>query len=319
MPNTPDVGFGFGVEGDQSLLNTIKALREEMKNLKSQQDSLASSALNLSNAWGALVKLGATMAIAKLGRDAFEAAVSIGRMQQITGASAETLSVYRKAAEDVGVSHEALDKGVQKFAKSLMGLQQGSSQSAAGFALLHLRAKDFVGLNTDQALQKVTDRLGSMQDGMAKAAAAIALFGKSGAQLIPVFNQLAGTGFEAVATQAKRLGLVFNSDMAAAALRAAGSLHDLRGAAKPHDAHVHAPLHPANEWIQQEDRKPHRSRGALFHVLQFLPSASDVAGHASNGSGDCKSRVVSGRTRLAARQFKLTHYLFLPPFRIHLS
>jgi hypothetical protein len=44
MPNTPEVGFAFGAEGDQSLLNTIKALRAEMTSLKQQQGELEGSA-----------------------------------------------------------------------------------------------------------------------------------------------------------------------------------------------------------------------------------------------------------------------------------
>ncbi len=39
MANTPDVGFQFGVEGNQSLLAVIKQLRQEMGALKQQQDA----------------------------------------------------------------------------------------------------------------------------------------------------------------------------------------------------------------------------------------------------------------------------------------
>jgi hypothetical protein len=43
MSDKPEVGFQFGVEGDQSLLATVRALREELKNVQKQQQSTASS------------------------------------------------------------------------------------------------------------------------------------------------------------------------------------------------------------------------------------------------------------------------------------
>jgi hypothetical protein len=54
MPNAPEVGFGFGVEGDQSLLNTIKALRVEIQKVKQEQDTTNTSAKALGGAWAGL-------------------------------------------------------------------------------------------------------------------------------------------------------------------------------------------------------------------------------------------------------------------------
>jgi hypothetical protein len=44
MPNTPEVAFAFGAEGDQSLLAVVKQLRTEIAGLKQQQDQLGVSA-----------------------------------------------------------------------------------------------------------------------------------------------------------------------------------------------------------------------------------------------------------------------------------
>jgi hypothetical protein len=44
MADKPEVGFQFGVEGDQSVLATVQALRNELKNLQQQQQSTASNA-----------------------------------------------------------------------------------------------------------------------------------------------------------------------------------------------------------------------------------------------------------------------------------
>lgn len=46
MPNAPDVGFQFGVEGDKALLSTINQLRTELAGLREEQEKLGNSGEN---------------------------------------------------------------------------------------------------------------------------------------------------------------------------------------------------------------------------------------------------------------------------------
>jgi hypothetical protein len=55
----------------------------------------------------------------------------------------------------------------------------------------------------------------------------------------------------------------------AAPLRRQRSLHVLRGAPEPHDAHVHAPLHAPDECVHQEGREPRGSRVLYFMYYDF--------------------------------------------------
>ena len=245
MADKPEVGFQFGVEGDAALLSTIQALRNELKQLKTQQDETSSSAETLSRAWSGLIQVAAALKIAEFAKDVFDTAVNLGKLSQITGVSTETLSVYYKAATDVGVAHEAVDKSVVKLARSFVQLQQGNKAAAAGFGLLHLSAKDFVGLNADEKLRKVTDAFAGIKDGGEKAAAAQALFSKGGAALIPVLDQLGKEQFKEVADQAERLGLIFTHEMAEGALRAKASLEELKGVAEGATAQLETGLLPA--------------------------------------------------------------------------
>jgi hypothetical protein len=245
MAETPEVGFKFGVEGDQSLLSTLQALRTELKNVQQQQQSTASSAEVLQRAWRGLIELAAVLKIAQFAHEVFDTAVALGKLSQITGISTKTLSVYYKAATDVGVAHEAVDKGLAKLSRSFVTLQAGNGAAAAGFRLLHLSAKDFIGLSADEKVRKVTDAFAAMKNGPEKAAAAIALFGKAGAQLIPVLNQLGGEEFAKLQEQAERLGLVFTQEMAEGALRAKAALADLKGVAEGATAQFETGLLPA--------------------------------------------------------------------------
>jgi hypothetical protein len=232
MSDKPEVGFGFGVEGDQSVLATIKALRDELKNVKHQQEETASSAEVLRRGWDGLRRAAELFALAEFAKEVFDTAVSLGKLNQITGVSTQTLSVYYKAAKDVGIAHETVDKGLTKLSRSFVQLAAGNSQAAMGFGLLHLKAKDFIGLSPDEKLRKVTDAIARMKDGAEKAAASQALLGRGGAQLIPAFNQLGGEEFEKIREQAERLGLIFDGNLVQAALRARAALEDVKGTAE---------------------------------------------------------------------------------------
>ncbi len=267
MPGTPEVGFSFGVEGDQSLLAAVKQLREELKGLKEGQDRVAASAEGLKRAWEGLVQLAEVLAIAELAKEAFDAAVAIGKLEQITGISARTLSVYRKAANDVGIEHELLDKGLMRLSRSLIQLQNGNTQAAQAYALLGLRAKDFQGLKPDEALRLVTDRLGQMQDGAQKAAAAQTILGRGGAVLLPVFKELAGEGFAEAAAQAEKLGIIFDHDFVESALRARASLQEVKDIAVGATAQFEAGFIPAMADVADSLVKAASSGGNGFKTL----------------------------------------------------
>jgi hypothetical protein len=246
MPgDKPEVGFQYGVEGDAALLSTIQALRNELKNVQNQQERTAASAETMARAWRGLVELAAALKLAEFARDVFDTAVSLGKLNQITGVSTRTLSVYYKAARDVGVTHEQIDKGVIKLARSFVQLEQGKGSAAAGFRALHLSAKDFVGLNADEKLRKVTDAFSKLESSDKKAAAAQALFSKGGAEMIPVLNALGGEGFKEVADQAERLGLIFDKDMVDGAMKAKAALEDVKGLAEGVTAQFEAGFIPA--------------------------------------------------------------------------
>jgi hypothetical protein len=53
----------------------------------------------------------------------------------------------------------------------------------------------------------------------------------------------------------------------------------------PHYADGSTAVHPPDQCVHQERREPCRSRGALLHVLQLGPRASDASRGPSDGSG----------------------------------
>jgi hypothetical protein len=128
------------------------------------------------------------------------------KMADRLGMTHGELSGLALAGDLAGASLEGIVKAVTKSDIALVKAQGGSKQAQAAFNAL--------GLSVDEiAAKSPVDRFASMADAIAalpspahQAAAAVALFGKSGADLLPLFSGGAGAISEAVA-QADRLGL----------------------------------------------------------------------------------------------------------------
>jgi hypothetical protein len=244
MADTPDVKVRFTAE-DTGVAAAIKQLVSSLQELKQKQQETAESAFSLRDAYRTIIELAVVEKIREFGKAAFDSAVNIERMSQKTGLSAQTLSVYGKAAEDVGVSQDSVDKSLTKLQQNIVKFQAGGAQGAAAFKALGLAQKDFVGLNSDQKLTLVTDALGKMANGSNKAYIAQQLMGRGGAELIPVMNQLAGDGFEKVSEEAEKLGVLLDQDTVTAAVAAKAAMVDLEEAGKGIATQFEAGLMPA--------------------------------------------------------------------------
>ena len=209
MADAPEVKVKLTAE-DTGVSAAIKELSAQLKGLKKQQDDTAGSALNLSKAFDAIVASASVIGFARIGKEAFDSAVNIGKMADKTGITTQTLSVFHKVADDVGVSTEAVDKGLTKAAKSITEFEAGSTKAAKGFQILGLSQKDFAGLNSDQKIQLVTDRLGKMKAGFEKTTAAQLIFSRGGTETIPVLNALAAQGFDKATAATSKLGLLLD-------------------------------------------------------------------------------------------------------------
>ncbi len=71
--------------------------------------------------------------------------------------------------------------------------------------------------------------------------------------------------------------------------------HQPHGTAKSFDAYGNAAIHAINERFFQEAGKSRTSGCPLFHVLQFRPHSSDVAGDTGDGGRNFKPRLDTRR------------------------
>jgi len=244
MSDAPEIKVKLTAE-DAGVSAAIKELTSQLKTLKKQQDETATSGLSLAKAFQGIAVGAAAIGLARIGKDAFDSAIEIGKMADKTGISTQALSVFHHVAEELGTSTESVDKALIKAAKSITEFEAGGTKAAQGFKILGLTAKDFAGLNSDQTIALVTTRLGGMSAGFAKATAAQVIFSKAGAEFIPVANAIAGEGFDKITKSVSRLGLLLTHDQTDAARVAKASLQELSDAGKGMATQFEAGMLPA--------------------------------------------------------------------------
>lgn len=103
MADAPEIKVKLTAE-DTGVAAAIKELGANLKNLKTQQDATTGSTIKMGEAFKGLLAAIAVEKFAEFGKATLESATAIARASQITGASTQTLGVFRKTADDLGVS-----------------------------------------------------------------------------------------------------------------------------------------------------------------------------------------------------------------------
>jgi hypothetical protein len=141
------------------------------------------------NAGIAIAGLGAAAVggLAVLGKNAIDAADNLNDLSQRTGVGVETLSKFGAAAEDSGSSIEEVAKAMGKLSK---GIVDPSSKVNEALRSIGVSSTDAQGKirSVDQVMLDIADKFSKLPDGAQKTALAMEIFGKSGANLIPMLN-----------------------------------------------------------------------------------------------------------------------------------
>lgn len=156
--------------------------------------------------------------LVELMKGSLEAADKMGKMAQKTGVSVESLSRLSAAARLSDVDTESLAKGMGKLSQSISAASAGTGAQAHAFEALGIRVRDAHGnlKNADTIMAEVSDKFAGMQDGAGKTAVAMALFGKAGADMIPMLNN-GSEELNKFAELSDKLGLTLNDSTAQAA------------------------------------------------------------------------------------------------------
>lgn len=196
-----------------SLRNTVGEATQHFQKLKLDADSASSGLAGGFQKAGAIaaasilaIGVGAAVFAVKAAGAFVDVGKEVIKLQRYTGGTAEAMSGLRFAAQQSGVDTD-------KLARS-MGLLSKNLQSGKGdFDKLGIATVDAHGktLPLDQVLLNVAQKFKDMPNGAEKTATAIKLFGRAGADLLPMLNK-GRDGLVALEGEAKKYGLVLTED-----------------------------------------------------------------------------------------------------------
>jgi hypothetical protein len=138
--------------------------------------------------------LAAAASLAAIVKSAANSADELGKLSQKIGVSVEELSALKYAGSLADVSLEQLRTGLVQLSK-------------------HMVENGQAGQDVHGRLMELADQFKGMADGAEKTALAVKLFGRSGADMIPLLNQ-GRDGLAAAADEARRFGLIISAEAA---------------------------------------------------------------------------------------------------------
>ena len=206
------VSWGFKVDDKK-----VKAFSKTIRDLKSEASAVGDGVKSIVKAVGLIAgaATGAAAALFGVAKSVADAADAAGEGASRAGVGVEAYQELAFAAKDADVGVEGLETALSFLGRQMVAAKKGSKDAVAAFGGLGVEVKDLkTGAlrPTEEVLKDVATAFKNMKDGPVKNAAAIALFSRSGKELIPVLN--AGReGLDAMGDRARMLGLVFTEDM----------------------------------------------------------------------------------------------------------
>ena len=188
--------------------NNIRRLGNSMQGLEGQIKNTNQAAGLLVMGIKGLAAAAVTSGVVALAKSAIDLADDMRDLSQRTGVSIQTLGQFRIAAELSGSSLEGVAKGLTFLNKNMVAAATGADGAAAAFKTIGVATNDAQGnlRSADQVFLDIADRFATLRDGPEKAALAMRIFGKAGAELIPILN----LGSEEI----QRFGLNISQDFA---------------------------------------------------------------------------------------------------------
>lgn len=145
---------------------------------------------------GALASVGAFVSIGAAINGLSQSIDVLGRlddMAQKSGSSVENLSRFQQLSVEFNHSFDLMDTAVSKLAKGMAQFDSTTNYTNRALKALGVEARDATGQMRDpsEVMIDIAKRLQNYGDGAGKAALITDLFGKSGAELLPILNDMA--------------------------------------------------------------------------------------------------------------------------------
>jgi hypothetical protein len=196
-------------------------------------------------------------------KGAIDAADQADELAQKTGLLVEQVAGLKLLFEREGLG--------EQFSQTMAKLSKGASEGNKAFAAMGITVLNEQGRlkDTRQLLGEVAEKFSSYRDGTEKTTLAMELFGKSGAELIPLLNNGAA-GIEEMDARARELGLTLSKETAAAAAQFNDNLFILKNYAGSAGVSIANTLLPSLVDLSNAFLTASRYGGGLLGTLRLF-------------------------------------------------
>lgn len=167
---------------------------------------------------------GVTVALAAVGIAAVgaaahfsETAAQLYGLSQRTGIAVDALSVLGDVASTKGIGVEQMSRAIEKMDRAALKAAQSGPTASNAFKDIGVSVTDAAGKmrGAEDIFNDLTAKFAAMPDGPKKTAEAMKIFGRTGAELIPLMNE-GGKGIGEMEEHFRRLNAVIDADTAKA-------------------------------------------------------------------------------------------------------
>jgi hypothetical protein len=242
-----------------------RGIAQSMEGVKKSLDMLKGLA-----ALGGIAEVGAK--IFELGKSSAEYGDLIERASKKTGIATDALQGLKFAAEQSDVSFDQLQTGLAKLARAMAEAQQGNKNVAAAFQVVGISAANLKNMKVEDVLAKISDKFSTTEDGAAKTAISMQLFGRSGAELIPLLDK-GSANLDAMSDKAKSLGLVLDEAAIQKSAAFNEELKQLGAQTKMAGVELGSQLMPAIKMVTDAMSDALKPGGMLSDTFRFMGEA----------------------------------------------
>lgn len=198
------------VSGVNQASNSMKKLESSAGSLQRGMSALV--AINAAQLFGSIASTvgNYTQSLVAAGQAQAEVIDATSKMAARLGFAYGEFAGLALAGDLAGVSMETVGKAATKADIAFVKATQGSKVAEKAFATLGLSLSELGSQSAAERFQTITRAIADLPTEAEKAAAATALFGKAGAELLPLFSG-GSEGIAEAARQAERLGLALTS------------------------------------------------------------------------------------------------------------
>lgn len=262
---------------ESDLGRASKATKRQMKDIENAANA-AGKVLGTALVAGAVA---AGVAI----KSAIDAADELNDISKKIGIPTDVLSGLQYAAKLSGVATEQLQSGLVKLVKFQADASRGAKENVKVFDVLGIAIKDSSGKlrDTQAVFEDFANVFAGLEDGPEKTALALRVFGKSGAELIPLLNE-GKAGIAGYTEELRKLGGIVTPATAAAADQFNDNLDALKQSVSGLALQVAADLLPDLIALTGEMKNSVTEGGTLSNTahnvasaIRFIADACDTA------------------------------------------